>query len=354
MQLSTQIKQITKLMQDDKSLSKLLKELETASNNYDAPKSNPLAQVVVDVNRQLNRQGIFPLKFNASYFSQNRDYRKRHLELSWQRNDLVSHNGLRPLKVTKSHGSGFRLQIYGDGEIMLGLSNRYAEAGVAGVENFSKNIINDDGYLDFWFEKLIKKYSFDLNWIDDDFYAEDFGELSDYVKLNHKKAVNTFIWIWIRKPVPASSKRSVNLFTKNIVKSFIELAPFFYSMLFNLQPKKSKTHSSTKGQLTREKLRNILLESEDRCQNEDCPVKLKHQTLQVAHLVPGIHHLSNVVALCSTCHDKQRPRDSDIKLNMKSSPRSGGKRIYTATVQTPNGAEKWKLKSGHELKRFRK
>ena len=350
MTLKTQINKIAIAIQSNRALDKLISELESAALTGKPVKGNPLSEAIVSINRNLRDSGVFPLKFNASYFSQSKLAENRFLELSWQRCDLMYHGSLAPLKVPKSHGPGFRLDIWGNGTVQVGLGNRFAEAGEVAVKNFCKNVLRDSGYLADSFERIIDEYYFDVDWFQEVFEAESFSELKQYVKLNGSKAVNTFIRI--NRPISESSYKTVDTFTKTAVKSFIILSPFFYSFLFNTEPKKSKTHSSMKGQTTRERLRLDLMRLEKKCQNEECPIPIKHQHLETAHLVPGINELSNVVALCSVCHGTQYPKSAPIRITGLLR-KKGSKVIFGAKVQTRVGEKGWRLVSNHNLKAYR-
>lgn len=350
MTLQRQIADIAISMQKNRSLNKLVEELEKAAGSSKPAKNNPLSEAVVSINYKLKANGIFPLKFNASYFSQSSLAEGRSLELSWQRCDLLYHGTLTPLKVPKSHGPGFRISIWGDGLVQIGLGNRFAKSGEMAVKNFYKNVASDSGYLAACFEKIIDSYYFDLDWFDEPFEAESFSELKEYVRVNGSKAVNTFVRI--NKPLSVASYKTAEILTKTALKSFVETSPFFYSFLFNTEPKKSKTQSSMKGQTTRERLRSELMNVENKCQNEDCPIPLKHQHLETAHLVPGINELSNVVALCSVCHGTQYPKNSSIKITGLLTEK-GKKKIFGARVKTKVGEQGWRLVSSHPLKAYR-
>lgn len=102
MKLSRQIKIITDRMKNGQSLAKFCETLNKSAKNYSPVKENPLSEVIVNVNRIFNSKGVFPLKFNATYWSQSKQYQYRHVELSWQRCDLIYHNNLAMLKVSKS------------------------------------------------------------------------------------------------------------------------------------------------------------------------------------------------------------------------------------------------------------
>lgn len=347
--LNNYLKIIQKNIHENKPLNSVVKSLEKASQGYNINAADPLNEVVIEFQRELNRSGIIPLKFNATYWSQSRLPENRCLELSWQRNDLLIHRNLHLLKVPKSHGPGFRLRIWGDGVMTVGLSNRFSYAGDAAKNNFAKNVISDNGYLDFFFEKIISKYRFSLSWIGEDFEPETFSELVPYIKSNHSKAVNNFIYI--DRVIKASATTTPKALANQLAKSFKTLSPFYYAMLFNLQPKKSKSHSSVKGQLTREQLRSQLLKHEHRCQNESCRIPTKLQVIEMAHMVPGIHELSNVLALCSVCHNQQQPRTSKIKLDGLIA-KSKNSFTYGVTVQTRMGEQHWRLQSHHKLASF--
>lgn len=349
MKLSTQIDLIAKEIQKNKSFSNLTEELEEAALSLESRKTNPLAATICEFNRELIESGVFPLKFAATYWSQSKIAENRYLELSWQRNDLIIHKSLQPLKVPRSHGPGFRIRIFGDGFIDSGIANRFSGVGEAAKSNFANNVINDDGLLEWCFERNLASHSFTLNWIGDEFEAESFKELQSYVRRKHSKTVNNFIHILAERIIKPTTTPTT--FAKSLSTQFKEISPFYYAMLFNLQPKKAKTHTSMKGQLTREQLRLQLLKHESHCQNEDCKIPKNLQVLEMAHMVPGIHELSNVLALCSVCHGQQRPRNSDIVLDGLLSDKDNIK-IYGVTVSTSSGEQNWRIKSRHILKRF--